>query len=207
MLQPGDYFASPRTGAILEITKWPELGGPGALEVRRVLRPGMGFPLPHVHLDMDETFKIEFGVADARVGVRTIRLGVDEEFRVPRYDMHVNPRNRSRTDVVMLHRFESATTYVAQRYIETLAEYIEDGRDMWGDLPPLVALAVFAGRDQQTYGPWLPRGLQRKVVFPLAKSFEDWRDARRRDREELSAEDEGDQPRGWLRRGRPRLSG
>jgi hypothetical protein len=159
----------------------------------------MGFPLPHVHLDMDETFKIELGVADARVGGRSIRLGVGDEFRVPRYDVHVNPRNRSRADVVMLQRFDSATTHVAQRYVETLASYIEEGRDVRGDLPPLVALAVFSGRDQQTFAPWLPRGLQRKVLFPLAKSIDEWREERRQGGEdELGVAAEGDERRGWL---------
>jgi hypothetical protein len=67
---------------------------------------------------------------------------------------------------------------------------------------------VFAGRDQQTFGPWLPRGLQRKVLFPLAKSFEHWRDERRRDRaEELAASGQTDRAYGWLPFGRDRLSG
>jgi hypothetical protein len=124
-------------------------------------------------------------VADARVGRRSIRLGAGEEFRVPRYDMHINPRNRSRADLVMLQTFDCTTTYVAQRYLETLAEFIKQGRDVWGDLPPVVALAVFAGRDQQTFGPWLPRAVQRQVVFPLARSFEEWREDRRQERDEL----------------------
>jgi hypothetical protein len=119
--------------------------------------------------------------------------------------MHVNPRNRSRGDVVMLQTFDCTTTHVAQRYLETLAEYIEQGRDTWGDLPPVVALAVFAGRDQQTFGPWLPRSVQRQVVFPLARSFEEWREGRRRYRdEEADAEDDGDGERGWLRTARSR---
>ena len=74
--------------------------------------------------------------------------------------MHMNPCNRSTADLVLLHTFESPFIGAAERYVETLACYVAEGRDVRGDLPPLVAMAVFAGRDQQTFGPWLSRGLQ-----------------------------------------------
>ncbi len=201
MLEIGQWFVSRRTGAIIEITAWPKVAGPGKLQIRRVMRPGMGFPIPHVHLDLDETFEIEVGVGDARVGHRAIRLGEGEEFCVPRYDMHVNPCNRSTADLVLLHTFKSSFMEAAERYVETLACYIDEGRDVRGDLPPVVAMAVFAGREQQTFGPWLPRGVQRTVVFPLAKSLEERRQRSRRDREEDVAADEGGaNGRGsWLR--------
>lgn len=180
MTAVGDLVANPRTGAMVEVTAWPEIAGPGRVEIRRLLRPRMGFPLPHVHIDTDEIFHVEVGVADARVGHRSLRLGPGEEFRVSRYDVHVNPMNRSTTDLVLLQAFESARTDVAQRYVRTLMRFIKEGRDVRGDLPPLVALAVFAGRHQQTYAPWISRKLQRRVIFPLAKSYEEWREERRR---------------------------
>lgn len=191
---------------MIEITAWPEIAGPGKLQIRRVMRPGMGFPIPHVHLDLDETFEIEVGVADARVGHRAIRLGERDWFRVPRYEMHVNPCNRSTADLVLLHTFESQFMDAAERYVETLACYIEEGRDVRGDLPPAVAMATFAGREQQTYGPWVPRGLQRTVLFPLARSIEERRQQSRVDRqEEVTAEGaEGDRRAGWLRARRQR---
>jgi mannose-6-phosphate isomerase-like protein (cupin superfamily) len=200
VLEVGQWFVNRRTGAMIEITAWPVVAGPGKLQIRRVMRPGMGFPIPHVHLDLDETFKIEAGVGDARVGHRAIRLGEGEEFWVPRYDMHVNPCNRSTADLVLLHTFESSFMDAAERYVATLACYIEEGRDVRGDLPPLVAMAVFAGREQQTFGQWLPRGLQRTIVFPLAKSLEERR-WNRRDREaEVAAQKRaGDRHGGWLR--------
>lgn len=202
MLKVGDYFASRRSGAVMEVAACPKISGPGALQIRRLLRPGQGFPFPHVHLDLDESFKVETGVADARIGHRSLRLGEGEEFRVPRTDMHVNPCNRSNNDLVFLQTFECATTGVAERYVETLAQFLDEGRDVRGDLPPVVALAVFAGRNQQIYGPVLPRGFQRRVLFPLARSFEDWREDRRlRESEESAVPAEPGRSR-WSRRNR-----
>ena len=140
--------------------------------MRRVLRPGMGFRLPHVHLLIDETFCVEYGVADFRIGHRTGRLGVGEQFKVPRYEVHVNPVNRSMSDLVLLQTLEAARTDALKRYVLTLTQFIEEGRDLHGDLPPMVAAAIFAGKDQQIFLPWLSRSVQRSLVFPLARSIE-----------------------------------
>lgn len=184
MLNVGDVFANPRTGAMVEVTAWPEIGGPGKVQIRRVLRPGMGFRIPHVHLLMDETFYVEYGVADFRIGHRTGRLGQGQQFRVPRYEVHVNPTNRSTGDVVLLQTLEAARTDALKRYVVALTEFIEHGRDVNGDLPPTVAAAIFAGKDQQTFLPWLGKGLQRSLVFPLARTLETRRSERRRRRDE-----------------------
>jgi mannose-6-phosphate isomerase-like protein (cupin superfamily) len=178
----GDVFADPRTGAMLEVTAWPEIDGPGKLQIRRLLRPGMGFLLPHVHVSVDESFEIEYGIGDFWIGHRTARLGQGQKFHVPRYEVHVGPLNRSMSDLVYVQTIEAARTGAAKRYVETLALFLKEGRDVRGDLPPIVAAAVFAGKDQQTFVPWLPLGFQRDVLFPLAKSFEERRDERRRRR-------------------------
>lgn len=182
-MEVGEVFANPRTGAMMEILAWPEIAGPGLLQIRRVLRPGMGFRVPHIHLSIDETFCVEYGVADIRIGHRTGRLCAGQQFRVPRYEVHLGPRNRSTNDLVFLQSFEGARSGAAKRYVETLAKFLTEEREVHGDLPPLVAAAVFAGKDQQTFAPGLPQGLQRKVLFPLAKTYEERRDERRRLRE------------------------
>ena len=84
---------------------------------------------------------------------------------------------------MLLQTLEAARTDALQRYVITLTEYIKEGRDVHGDLPPAVAAAVFAGRDQQTFLPWLSRGLQRSLVFPMARRVEMRRAERRRLRE------------------------
>jgi mannose-6-phosphate isomerase-like protein (cupin superfamily) len=184
VLAKGTVVANKRTGAMLEVTEWPEIGKSGAVQIRRVLRPGMGFRIPHVHLFMDETYHVEYGVADFRIGPRSGRLSQSQSFRVPRFEVHLGPLNRSTGDLVFLHTFEAARTGPIKRYVETLARFLEEGRDLHGDLPPLVAAAVFAGKDQQTFLPGLSLGLQQKVVFPMARSIEEWRTERRRARSE-----------------------
>lgn len=187
MPEVGEVFANTRTGAMIEITAWPEIAGPGAVQIRRVLRPGMGCRLPHLHLLMDETFHVEYGVADFRIGHRSGRLAQGQHFRVPRFEVHVGPLNRSTSDLVVLQTLEAARTGPLTRYVATLASFIQEGRDVHGDLPPLVAAAVFAGKDQQTFLPGLSMGLQSKVMFPAARTIEAWREARRRTRANAQA--------------------
>lgn len=172
---------------MLEVTKWPQVAGPGAVQIRRVLRPGMGFRVPHMHLYMDEVYEVEYGVADFRIGHRRGRLSPSQHFRVPRFEVHLGPLNRSTGDLVFLHTFEAARTGPITRYVETLARYISEARDVHGDLPPLVAAAVFAGKDQQTFLPGLSLELQRRVVFPMARNVEKWRAERRAARREADA--------------------
>jgi hypothetical protein len=172
---------------MVEVTAWPEIGGSGAVQIRRVLRPGMGFRIPHLHLLIDETFYVEYGVADFRIGHRTGRLGQGQEFQVPRYEVHLNPINRSTSDLVFLQTLEAARTDALKRYVLTLTQFIAEGRDVQGDLPPAVAAAVFAGKDQQTFLPWLSKGVQRSLVFPLARTIETRRAKRLRLREAAKA--------------------
>jgi mannose-6-phosphate isomerase-like protein (cupin superfamily) len=154
------------------------------LTVARVLLPGMGFPLPHVHLDFDEGFRVVEGVADTWIGRRRIRLGLDDEFLVTRHDTHVNPLNRSARPLVIQQTFTPGTR-AAERWVEALGESLRDDRDVRGDLAPLAAMSVAAGRDPQTFVPRLPQSLQRRVLFPVARSIDRWRE----DRRDLRAEE------------------
>jgi mannose-6-phosphate isomerase-like protein (cupin superfamily) len=177
VLQRGDVFVNPRSGAQLEILRVPKIAGEAAdavLEVRRVLRPGMGFPVTHVHLDLEETFRVEHGIADATVGRRRLRLGPEDELVVARDTPHMNPCNRSREDVVLVQAFGPGTES-ACRFVEALADLLGRGRDFRGDLPPEAAMALFGATDAQTFARVLPRGLQRHVVFPLAAPVARWR--------------------------------
>ena len=177
MLQRGKVFVNSRSGAQLEVLRVPKIAGDAAdaiLEVRRVLRPGMGFPVPHVHLDLEESFRVERGIADATVGRRRLRLGRDDVLVVARNTPHMNPCNRSREDVVLVQTF-SPGTESACRFVETLGDLLARGRDFRGDLPPDAAMALFGATDAQTFARALPRALQRRVVFPLAAPVARWR--------------------------------
>jgi mannose-6-phosphate isomerase-like protein (cupin superfamily) len=155
----------------------PSIGlGPekARLIVRRVLEPGMGFRLVHVHLDFVESFIVHEGVADVIFETRRLRLCKGEELVVPIDTPHMNPCNRSRTTLIFEQVFEPATEG-ARTYVRTLQTYIAKGRDVCGDLPPLVAMALFAATDSGTYAVGVPRSLQRRVVFPLARPVARWR--------------------------------
>jgi mannose-6-phosphate isomerase-like protein (cupin superfamily) len=183
-VRKGDGATNARTGAGFRVIATPEIaGGSGALEIRRVLRPGMGFRAPHLHLDFAERYTVESGVADAWVGHRRIRLAQGDEFVIPQRTTHVNPCNRGMRDLILRVAYEPATDAVV-RYLETLAELLEGERDRRGDLPVATALALLDTRDPQTSVPRVPHALQRRVVFPAARSVRQWREERRLRREE-----------------------
>jgi hypothetical protein len=168
---------------MLEILAWPEIGQrDGTVRLRRVFRPGMGFRFPHVHLLLDEAYYVEYGVADFWIGHRSMRLAQGQQFHTPRFEAHLGPLNRSMTDLVFVQTIEAARIGPVQRYVTTLGRYLDEGRDLHGDLPPIAAAAVFAGQDQEAFLPGLSPALQQKVLFPLARGFEDWRAQRRRAR-------------------------
>jgi mannose-6-phosphate isomerase-like protein (cupin superfamily) len=173
----GDVFASPRSGAMLEVRVLPDRAS-AKLTIERLLRPGMGFVVPHVHAEFDETFEVVDGVADAWIGRRRIRLGQGETFRIPRGDVHVNPCNRSQRDLRFRQTYDPATRG-AEHYVKALGRYLADGRDVRGDLSPLAAIALETGYDPETFAPALPRSLQKRVVFPAVRSLERWREDRR----------------------------
>jgi mannose-6-phosphate isomerase-like protein (cupin superfamily) len=177
VLTRGQLFVNSRSGAQLEVTRVPRIAGDAAdavLEVRRVLRPGMGFPVAHVHLDLEETFRVEAGIADATIGRRRLRLARGDELVVARTTPHMNPCNRSREDLVLLQTFDPGTES-ACRFVETLGDLLSRGRDFRGDLPPVAAMALFGATDAQTYARGVPRSLQRWVVYPLAGPVARWR--------------------------------
>src|SRR4051794_28348888 len=138
---------------MLEILRVPRIAGDASeatLEVRRVLRPGMGFPVVHEHLDMQESFRIESGIADAVVGRRRLRLGAGDELVVAPRTQHRNPCNRSRDDLVLCQTFTPGTES-ACLFVEALGAILEEQRDFRGDLPPDAAMALFAATGARTY--------------------------------------------------------
>jgi mannose-6-phosphate isomerase-like protein (cupin superfamily) len=170
-------YGSRSSGATLEVRELPT-GDSHELVVGRLLRPGMGFVLPHVHLDFDETFTIEDGVADAWVEGKRLRLGPQDVLVIRRGEVHMNPRNRSGRDLVFSQQF-TPPTRDAVRYVEALADVLEDGRDVRGDLPPLTAMALMPSRKPQTFAPLVPQAVQRRAVFPVARRLQCWREERR----------------------------
>jgi mannose-6-phosphate isomerase-like protein (cupin superfamily) len=162
----GDRFENARTGATMEMVRVPGPDG-GVLEVRRLLKPGTGRTVPHMHLDYVERFAIEQGQASAKLDGRALTLGPGDELEVPLESTHVNPYNASDQDLVLRHTFEPASEF-ALGYVETLGHLMLEGRtDRQGEAPLSAAFAVGHHTRSHTYAGAAPHGLQRSVLFPL----------------------------------------
>lgn len=166
MLRPGDKFVNPRTGASIEVLRAPGDGERG-FEVRRVVKPGTGKTIPHLHADYVESFIVERGHAAARSGGRKRELGPGDELAVPAGGKHMNPWNPGDEDVLMRHVIEPASGF-ALGYVETLCHLMLEGRtDRQGEVPLSAAFAVAGATRSQTFAAGLPRGLQTSVLIPL----------------------------------------
>jgi mannose-6-phosphate isomerase-like protein (cupin superfamily) len=173
-----EAVTSPRTGASLRITHAPT-SERDFLSVDRVFKPGMGRFPEHVHLDFAETFKIEKGVAEAKVGGDTLRLTAGKAFHVPRGVPHVNPYNADIEDLTLAQKFDPATEG-ARSYVQTLERVLWQGRDDDGELPAAVILALGDVTRERTYltGPRWGHGwgeatffaLQRRCLLPLGRA-------------------------------------
>ncbi len=158
-------FVSPRTGARLTVEK-PPPGDPDAVVVKRVFRPDGGRAPEHIHLDFAEQFVIKKGTAEAKLEDLTLRLGTGEVLYVPKGVRHVNPYNRDATDLEVQQSFLPGEDE-AKAYVLTLGEYLRDGRDHEGELPPLALLAVFDATRGSTYLSRVPVWPQQKLLLPL----------------------------------------
>ena len=166
MLRAGDRFENPRTGASFEVLRAPG-DGERDLELRRVLAPGTGRALPHVHLDYVERFIVERGEAEGRSGGRRLAMNPGDELVVPAGERHQNVLNRSGEEMVMRHLFEPATDFILG-YVETLGHLMREGRaDRQGETPLSATFGVAEATDSQTFAVGLPHALQRSLVAPL----------------------------------------
>jgi mannose-6-phosphate isomerase-like protein (cupin superfamily) len=164
VLSVGDRFENPRTAATLEVVRVPSDGG-GVLEVRRLIKPGNGKTIAHVHRDYVERFVIEAGEAVAKVDGREVRVGPGEELEIPVGHRHVNAYNAGTADLVMRHAFEPASDF-ALGYVETLGHLMrESGVDRQGEVPVLKAFAIADATGSQTFAAGVPDGLQRAALF------------------------------------------
>jgi mannose-6-phosphate isomerase-like protein (cupin superfamily) len=166
VLRVGDRFENPRTGAVIEVLRVPDVRE-RALEVRRVLKPGTGRAVPHVHLDFTETFVVEQGRADGLSGGRRLAMGPGDELAVPPGERHQNVVNSGDGDLVMRHSFDPVSDF-ALGYVETLGHLMRQGRtDRQGEAPLTAAFGVADATASQTYAAGLPRALQRSLIAPL----------------------------------------
>jgi mannose-6-phosphate isomerase-like protein (cupin superfamily) len=166
MLRVGDRFVNPHTGASIEVVRAPGDGERG-LEVLRVIKPGTGKVVPHLHADFTEGFAVERGSAAAWCRGHRRRLGPGEALRVRPSERHLNPYNAGDDDLVMRHSFDPANDFVLG-YVETLCNLMLLGRtDRQGEVPLSAAFGVADATGSQTFAVGLPHVLQRSIVAPL----------------------------------------
>lgn len=166
MLRVGDRFENPRTGASIEVVRTPG-DGERLLEVRRVMKPGTGRVIPHVHTDYTESFAVLEGRATARSGGVKLELGPGDELAVRPFERHVNAYNAGREDLIMRQFFEPVSDF-ALGYVETLCHLMLDGRtDRQGEVPLAAVFGVADATGSQTFAAGLPHGVQRSVLAPL----------------------------------------
>jgi mannose-6-phosphate isomerase-like protein (cupin superfamily) len=170
LLAVGDRFENASSGAVLEIVRSPG-DQRGALELRRVLRPGTGKTLAHVHRDYVERFVIESGHATARLARKTVELGPGDELEVPIGTPHVNAYNAGGEDLVMRHSFEPASDF-ALAYVETLGHMMRAGAsDKQGEVPVLAAFAIGHATSSRTFAAGVPDVLQSNLLLPLGAAL------------------------------------
>jgi mannose-6-phosphate isomerase-like protein (cupin superfamily) len=170
VLGAGDRFEDSRTGAVLEIVRTAG-DASGALELRRVLKPGTGKTLAHVHRDYVERFVVESGHAKARLARKTVELGSGDELEVPIGRSHVNAYNTGAEDLVMRHSFEPASDF-ALAYVETLGHMMRAGAsDRQGEVPVLAAFAIGHATSSRTFAAGVPDVLQSNLLFPLGAAL------------------------------------
>lgn len=76
------------------------MDGKGELRIRRVLKSGRRGTPEHVHLDLDERFRVITGIADAELAGRKRRFGCGDVHHVGKGVRHVSLRNNDITDLV-----------------------------------------------------------------------------------------------------------
>jgi mannose-6-phosphate isomerase-like protein (cupin superfamily) len=170
MLQVGDRFENPRTGATLEVVRLPAADG-DAFEIRRVMKPGAGKNVAHMHLDFVERYVIESGRAAVKVGGERRELGPGDEAEVPAGTSHENPSNIGADDLVVRLAFEPGTEF-ALRFVEEAGRLTrEDRLTRQGELPLLATFAIAHATDAQSFAAGPPVGLQRRVFVPLGAAL------------------------------------
>jgi mannose-6-phosphate isomerase-like protein (cupin superfamily) len=166
LLHNGDTFRDASSGATLEVIR-TSAPGRGALEIRRLIKPGTGRTIPHLHTDYVERFLVERGEATAKLDGRELRLGPGERLEVPIGTRHVNARNASPRDLVLRHVFDPARAFTLA-YVETLGHLMRGGRaDAHGEVPVLAAFAIGHRTRSGSYAAGVPQALQRAALLPL----------------------------------------
>jgi hypothetical protein len=97
-------IVGPGRGERIVFLKTAEETGGAFLEFEHYIQPGKGYSPDHIHVDQDEKYEIVSGVATYTIeGVeKTVQAG--ETVIISKNTNHVNPWNKTGTDVLQIHR-------------------------------------------------------------------------------------------------------
>jgi mannose-6-phosphate isomerase-like protein (cupin superfamily) len=140
----------------------------GVLSYVRLMPPGTGRAVAHVHLDFDQRFTVLGGHARYEVGGRRGALAPGERLDVPMGTAHVDPYPDG-SEPLELRNVGDPEAPGARDYVRALGSAIRDGKASRQDEFHLLHLMVVvrAGRSQSFMaGP--PIALQRLIIPILA---------------------------------------
>ena len=159
MLEDGTRFRG-ANGASAEVIE----SSPVRFVSERLLPPGTGKGMPHLHLDYVQTFEVLDGEATMRVGRERRELGAGETVALQPETTHIDPWNES--DSPLRFRMTIAPQpFFIEVYAATWGAWLEAGKlnrqDEFGPLQ--IAAVLHAGR-AESFGAGPPVWLQRRLI-------------------------------------------
>lgn len=159
-----ESYESSRNGATLTL----EDPGHGVLSYNRVMPPGTGRAVAHVHLDFDQRFTVLTGHARYDVDGLPSALAAGDEIFLPRGTVHVDPYPDG-AEPLVVRNVGDPEVAGARDYVRALGRAIRDGKTNAQDEFRFLHLMVVlrAGRSKSfVAGP--PIALQRCAIPLLA---------------------------------------
>lgn len=166
MASAGQIFDNPISGERITFRKTAADTDGQLLVVDLELSPDGHVPGAHVHPVQEERFEVTQGTMKFRKGMRTITAHAGDTVVVPPGTVH---RFENVGDVPARARVEVRPALRMEELFETAVGLAKDGRTTARGMPYPLELALFMRAfDAEVRAPFVPRGLVRGVMAPLA---------------------------------------
>jgi mannose-6-phosphate isomerase-like protein (cupin superfamily) len=163
MVELNRTYRHPRNGAEVVIRR----NDPEGYEFRATVPAKMGRARAHVHLDFEQDFHVDEGVARFSIDGEERELRAGETVHLPRGTRHVDPWNPGPARLVLRNVIAPNPPFI-RAYGETILAMLVDGRlGDAGELSPLHTAVVLHATDGQSYAAG-PIALQRALRPLLA---------------------------------------
>jgi quercetin dioxygenase-like cupin family protein len=167
MAPGGHVIENPLSGEQITIRRTSADTGGAVLEWELVLAPGGRVPSSHAHPEQEEVFTVLAGQMRFRVGVRRVIANPGDTVRIPPGTVHHFANAASQPARVSV---QTSPALSMQELLETAAALARDQHTAGRRLPRPGDLVLFM-RDfeREVRAPYLPAGLVRAVLAPLAR--------------------------------------